>query len=274
MLNETPVIIPHDGERLAADVSVGGPEAVVLLPGWGGTRYGPQRILWSAAAALAARGFTTLRLDFRGRGDSTGDEAATLDGMIADVLAAARWLQSNHGVAKVHLVGLCSGGNVALGAAGLLPCVGDLVCWSLLPLMEHKAQVARQGTPRGQLILHYLRKLVQPESWRKLLRGEANLKGAMKTVAGDKEGDDAEKRRKTSARDILGDLNRFSGSLHLLYGSADPEAAGSQAFFEAWRRKRALPGHTRVIPGAPHNFYTAQWTAAVVAQTAEWLSGR
>jgi len=274
MLIETPVVIPHDGEFLVADVCAGGPEGVLLLPGWGGTRYGPQRILCQAAAALAARGLTTLRLDFRGRGDSTGDEAATLDGMVADAAAAAHWLVARHGVTRVHLVGLCSGGNVALGAAGLLPVVGHLVCWSLLPLMEHKAQAARQGTPRGRLLLQYLRKALRPETWRKLLRGEANVTGAMKTLAKDKEGDDAEKRRKTSARDILADLASFRGALHLLYGSADPEAAGSQAFFEAWRRQRGLAGETRVIPGAPHNFYTAHWTDAVIAQTADWLAPR
>ena len=273
MLSETPVIIPNSGEGLIADVHTAGREGVLLLPGWGGTRFGPQRILWQAAAGLAESGFTTLRIDFRGRGDSTGDPlSVTLDDMIADAVTAANWLRETHGIARLHLVGLCSGGNVALGAASQIPFAGDLVCWSLLPFMEHKTQAVKQGTPRTALLKQYLRKAFQPESWRKLLRGEANVKGAVQTLAKDKEGDEAEKRRKTSARDILADLAGYKGNLHLLFGSADPEAAGSQAFFEAWRAKRGIPGHTCIIPGAPHNFYTAQWTAEVVGQTVEWLS--
>jgi len=273
-MNETPVSISSGGEQLIADVHVGGAEGVLLLPGWGGTRYGPQRILWQAAAALAAAGFTTLRVDFRGRGDSTGDPAAvTLDDMIADAVAAGHYLQTQQGVTRLHLVGLCSGGNVALGAAAQLPCAGHLVCWSLLPFMEHKATAAKQGTPRAALLTHYLRKALQWESWVKLVRGEANVQGAVKTLARDKEGDAAEKRRKTSARDILADLADFRGSLHLLFGSADPEAAGSQAFFEGWRRQQGMAGHTRIIANAPHNYYTAQWTAEVIAQTVAWLAG-
>jgi pimeloyl-ACP methyl ester carboxylesterase len=272
-MNEMPLCIPSHGDTLIGDLhrAPGATDGVLLLPGWSGTRYGPQRILLEAAQAIAIRGYTTLRIDFRGRGDSTGDPAATLDGMIDDAIAAVDWLRTEHGIARVSLVGLCSGGNVALGAASRLTDVGHVVCWSLLPFMEHKAQAVKQGTPRLALLRQYAAKLLRPETWRKLLRGEANVKGAVQTLAKDKEGDDAERRRKTSARDILGDLHAFGGQLHLLYGSRDPEAAGSRAFFEDWCRRQRIPVDVHIIDGAPHNFYTAAWTAEVVAQTAAWL---
>ena len=271
MLTEIPIMIPHDGDRIIADLHAGGAEGVLLLPGWSGTRYGPQRIFWQAAAAFAERGFTTLRVDFRGRGDSSGDATVTLDGMIADAAAAAAWLRRERGVTRLHLIGLCSGGNVALGAAALISGVGDIVCWSLLPFMEHKAGAARQGTPRGALLRQLLRKAARAESWLKLLRGEANVRGAVGAVAKDKEGDAEERGRKTSQRDILADLAGFRGKLHLLFGSADPESPGARAFFEDWRRRHGIPGETRIIPGAPHNFYTARWTAEAIAQTVIWL---
>jgi pimeloyl-ACP methyl ester carboxylesterase len=260
------------GGHLAGDLRLGGAEAVVILPGWGGTRYGPQRILWQTARAIAERGSTTLRIDLRGRGDSTGDEAATLDGMIEDAVASVRWLRREHGVGRVHLVGICSGGNVALGAAGLLDDIGTVVCWSLLPFMEHKTKAAKQGTPRTGLLLAMARKALRPETWRKLFRGEVNVKGAAQVLAKDKEGDDAEKARKTSARDILADLAKgFTGDLRLLYGEKDPEAPGSQAFFEEWCRSHAVRVETAVILGAPHTYYTATWTRAVVERTSAWL---
>lgn len=271
-MSERPLLIPCQGDQLAVDVHPGSSHGVIFLPGWSGTRYGPQRILLQAAEAAAARGCTTLRLDFRGRGDATGDPAATLDRMIEDTCTAAAWLRETQGVQTLSLVGLCSGGNVALGAASLLPDVAHVVCWSLLPFMEHKVQATKQGTPRWQLLRQMLGKALRPEAWRKLLRGEANVKGAVKTLAKDKEGDAEEKARKTSSRDILADLaGSFHGRLHLLYGSRDPESAGSQAFFTAWCHQHDIPCDVHTIPGAPHNFYTAAWTREVAARTAHWL---
>lgn len=271
-MGEVPISIPGGAGQLIGDLHTGGANAVILISGWGGTRYGPQRILVQTAAALGAQGLTTLRLDFRGRGDSPGDPTTvTLDAMIEDVATAAAWLRREHGVTTLHLVGLCSGANVALGVASVTPDVGHVVCWSILPFMEHKAQATRQGTPRLQLLRQMLRKLVQPESWRKLLRGEANVRGAVQVLAKDKEGDADERKRKTSRRDILADLARFPGAVHLIYGSRDPESAGSRAFFTDWCRRHRIPCDVQVIDGAPHNFYTAQWTRLVVEHTTAWL---
>ncbi|HEY3418255.1 MAG TPA: alpha/beta fold hydrolase [Armatimonadota bacterium] len=270
---EHPVTIPIGEEMLVADFTPGGAEGALLLPGWGGTRYGPQRILLQTAAALAERGLATLRLDFRGRGDSTGSAAAaTLDSMIEDAITAATWLTAE-GVQRLHLIGICSGGNVALGAASRLPQTASLTCWSLLPFMEHKAQAARQGRPRSAMLRHLLRKVFHLESWRKLLRGEANVRGATQMLTTDKEGDAEERAHKTSSRDILAELEQYTGCLRLLYGARDPEAAGSRAFFESWCRQHEIPVDAVTIPGAPHNFYTARWTAEVIAQTVTWLTG-
>jgi pimeloyl-ACP methyl ester carboxylesterase len=272
-MSERPVVIPTADSYLVGDLAPGGAEAVVFLPGWGGTRYGPQRILPAAAEAAQASGFTTLRVDFRGRGDSPGaEDAATLDTMIADVVAAVAWLRAEQGVTAVHLVGICSGGNVALGAASQLDGVGRVICWSLLPFMEHKAQATRQGTPRGALLKKLLRKALNVDTWRRLLRGEASVGRAMQAVVKDKEGDAGERERKTSRRDILADLaGCFHGDLRLIYGTQDPEAAGSRTFFTEWCRAQRVPLTVYAVTGAPHNYYTAAWTAEVVAQTAEWL---
>ncbi len=231
-MSEQPMLIPRGSDYLVADISAGGADGVIFLPGWAGTRFGPQRILWMAADVFVARGYTTARLDFRGRGDSAGDpQQVTLDDMIEDTLAVADWLRAQHGVQRLTLCGLCSGGNVALGAASLRDDVAHVVCWSLLPFMEHKAQAARQGTPRGALLRGMLRKVCRLETWRKLLRGEANVRGAVKVLVKDKEGDAEEQRRKTSRRDILGDLEeRFHCRLHLIYGTRDPEAAARAPF--------------------------------------------
>lgn len=274
-MTERPVTFPSDGETLIGTLHA--PEAagdvVVLVGGWGGTRYGPQRILVAAARSLSAAGHPCLRFDYRGRGDSTGDPAATtLDDMIADALAGVRHLDSLLGERPVRLVGICSGANVAIGAASLMPeRVVAIICWSLLLFMEHKAPT-RSGARQASLVRHLARRALSPAAWLRLLRGEANVGGAARAVAADPEGGPEERRRKTSARDILSDFARYRGRCDLIFGERDPESGASRAFFKDWLARHGIPTRIKVIPGAPHNFYAADWTDQVVALTVDWLS--
>lgn len=276
--NGVPLSLNSRGQTLAGTAHlVGGSlRGAVLLQGWGGTRYGPQRILVEASRSLAACGISCVRIDFRGRGDSQGDPAATtLDGMIEDALAAADWLKTEQGVQRFTFLGLCSGANVSLGAASLrLAETEAVVAWSLLPFMEHKQQVyGRKSKTKSALLRRYLRKMVTVEAWKKLLAGRANVSGAMQTLKQDKEGADEEKQRKTSQRDILADFQGFAGRCFLVYGTRDPEAADSAAFFQRWFADRHIEHEVRWITGAPHNFYTAEWTRQVIDVTVAWLTG-
>jgi len=271
-----PVSFTSQGETLIGTVHVaeGSDRGVILLGGWGGARYGPQRILFEASQALAAGGLTCLRFDFRGRGDSQGDPtAASLDGMIEDTLAAVLWLKEHHGIRRLTFLGLCSGANVSIGAASLMPDETEaLIAWSLLPFMEHKA-AAHGKKDRGKAALRrqYLKKAFSADAWKKLLSGRANVSGAVQTLTKDKEGGDGEKERKTSRRDILKDFQRFRGRCLTIYGTQDPEAADSCAFFGKWLDDHDVRHDAHWIKGAPHNFYTAEWTKQVIGISVEWL---
>ncbi len=272
---ETPVLILNNGKTLAADVNIFGENAVILISGWAGTRYGPQRILWRTARELADAGFSTLQLDFQGRGDSPGNpDDTTLDSMIDDVLTAISWIQEEKGIKNISLVGICSGANVAMGVASLNKTVTNIVCWSILPFMEDKTKAAKQGTPRKQILMNYFKKIIRIETWKKILKGEANVGGAMKNLTKDKEGDDSEKDRKRSRRIITKELSGYLGNILFVYGENDPEAAGSGAFFTDWAKKNKIAHQLIKINGAPHNFYTAAWTADVVNKTVTWLADK
>ncbi len=125
-MNEQPVIIPR-GERLSASPT----SAPAARRGSSSSPAGPARVLarsassGTAADAFAARGYTTARLDFRGRGDSAGDpQQATLDGMIDDACAVADWLRATHGVQRFTLCRLMlrrqcrAGGRLAARRCG------------------------------------------------------------------------------------------------------------------------------------------------------------
>ncbi|GAB4251589.1 MAG: bifunctional alpha/beta hydrolase/OsmC family protein [Deferrisoma sp.] len=79
------------------------------------------------ARALTERGIAVLRFDFAGLGESTGAFArTTLAGNLADLRAAARFLEAREGGPHL-LVGHSLGGTAALLVAGDLPAVRAVV---------------------------------------------------------------------------------------------------------------------------------------------------
>jgi dienelactone hydrolase len=239
------------------------PHGVLALHGWGGVRAGPHRLFVLLARELAGRGVPVLRFDHAGRGVSGGEAtAATLDGMIADAQAAAAALCARTGAAAVAAVGICSGGNVALGAAGLAPeRLRRCVCVSTLPFAAPDAGRSRQKA--WGLLRQYARKALSPATWRRVLRGEASLRRAGRVVENALQESAAERARKNSARDLPAALAGYDGALHFLYGGGDPEAPAARAYYEALAARHGLAAGFEVIPGANHNFYSLPWAAAL-----------
>lgn len=118
---------------------------VILLHGFTGSRdelpipNTEDRVFSRTARLLAENGYASLRIDFRGSGESIADmtyEATTFEGQVADALAAVGYLQSLDRVdgGDVFVIGWSQGGLVAsavaarsdaLDAAALWQAVGD-----------------------------------------------------------------------------------------------------------------------------------------------------
>jgi pimeloyl-ACP methyl ester carboxylesterase len=83
-------------------------------------RVGPNRMHVELARGLAAVGYTCLRFDLSGIGDSgkRNDGLSPLESSLADVREAIDWLQATRGTRKVILAGLCSGADHSLLCAG------------------------------------------------------------------------------------------------------------------------------------------------------------
>lgn len=79
-------------------------------------RVGPNRMSVTLARELSACGFSVLRFDLSGIGDSAPreDVLAPLDAAMADVREALDWLEQTRGARRFILVGLCSGADQAV----------------------------------------------------------------------------------------------------------------------------------------------------------------
>lgn len=126
------------GETLAASLERPSPSAepcpaVLLLHGFTGHKAEDGRLFVRLARALAASGMASLRIDFRGSGDSDGDFAdLTIERELEDARAALSLLAALPSVdgARVAVLGLSLGSAVAALLAGERADLAALVLWA------------------------------------------------------------------------------------------------------------------------------------------------
>lgn len=156
--------------------------AILMLNVGTNHRVGPNRLYVKMARAWAARGYRSLRFDLAGIGDSrTAAGYATnrlySKGSTTDVGAAIHRL-SGLGVQHFILVGLCSGAYVAFQTALADPRVTGLVLINPRRLDWSEGETLQSAMQRSYKSSHYYRRaMFQPETYRRLFRGEIDVRG-------------------------------------------------------------------------------------------------
>ncbi len=163
-VSESDVSIDNMGQNIVGTLAMPegeGPFPVaLLLHGFTGTRHelpvlGTEDTMFSRSARwLGERGVASLRIDFRGSGESDGAwEDTTFSGQIADAIAAIDWLEMQEGVdgGNISVIGLSQGGLVAASAAGQDARVSNLVLWSAVsnPVMSYGILLGFDTLPAG-----------------------------------------------------------------------------------------------------------------------------
>jgi len=107
------------------------PSGVVLCNPIGDDLTRAHRALRHLAERLSEAGFSVLRFDFHGTGDSSGDEREPdrVKTWIEDIALATRELRARSGAKEVSLAGLRLGGTLAMVAAAEQGEVDSLVLW-------------------------------------------------------------------------------------------------------------------------------------------------
>ena len=145
-MKEFPVFVPYEKEHLAATFTVpdGDPEALVLLLAGTGAPRSHRFQLWTRTArALADQGLASVRIDYRGIGDSRGRMAQPVlgDERLDQAVTAARFGMKACGVNRLAVIGNCSGGVVGLGVTARMPEVEASIL--ILPRLVYMSGVSR-----------------------------------------------------------------------------------------------------------------------------------
>ena len=146
--------------------------AVILLNPGIVHRVGPGRIYVKIARALAAKGFTALRFDFSGIGDSSArlDNCHFEKSSVDETCAAMSFLETTRGINHFILLGGCSGATVSLETARFDRRVTD----AILINFPARADEDDRTTERSDGYYYWTFALSSLKSWRKLFTGKSD----------------------------------------------------------------------------------------------------
>ena len=200
------------GQRLGVVIVVGGPQY----------RAGSHRQFVLTARAFASAGFPVLRFDYRGMGDSDGEQR-TFESVHEDIHMAIDTLVQESGVSQVVLYGLCDAAS-----AVLMYCTDDPRVAGLIILNPWVRTV--QGEASAQLWHYYPRRILQRSFWAKLFQGNLPVVRALGGLFGTVKRSQAASGATSAPREsfiarMLKGCSSFRGQILLLISGRDLTAA-------------------------------------------------
>ncbi len=160
------VNFPNEGMNIAASLvlpkGLNKPPIVMFLNGYAGDRKeilitGTEEYMWERLSRiLAEQGLASLRIDFRGSGDSDGDfTMATFSTQISDAVAAVGFISRNLrdyvNWKKIGIIGFSQGGLVGACTAARDKRVDSLCLWSPVshPPIVYENLFLKSGMKQG-----------------------------------------------------------------------------------------------------------------------------
>lgn len=285
---EEPFFFECEGERLPgiatfseSTVDIG----VLIIVGGPQYRVGSHRQFVLLARAIANASIPSMRFDFRGAGDATGEQH-TYEDIDADIRAAiAVFFARLPQLKRVVLWGLCGAASAALLYAYRDPRVAGLVLVNPWVRTE-------EGIARTYLRHYYLRRLVDKQLWRKVLAGDFDfvdsaksltsmvrsaISGRRRSAVADGaivQADAIDRSLPLPARMAFG-MAHFAGDVLIVLSGTDYTAlefrtavTGNEQWQEALARNRVV---WHEIAAANHTFATREWRDEATSVTLRWL---
>jgi dienelactone hydrolase len=256
---------------------------------------GPGRAYVELAREWAALGFSVLRMDIGGVGDSHArfgavDNHPYPNHAVEDIATAARWMVERARVSRVIVAGLCSGAHASFhaglqihGLSGIIVINPIVFYWNTTCALDVSAWMNYYESRR------YSRAAREIASWVRLVRGQVNVRhaasvayGRMRELAG---GVATRLWQRlgwggTDGENVADDLARIAArgvDVLLVFSEGDP---GLDFVRRRYARPiRLLERHSstfamRVIPDADHTFTRREARARLAALLAAHLTAR
>jgi len=298
------------GQRLFGTLHLPGtpnralPAVILLSPGVK-MRVGPGRLYVPLTELMNSLGYTVLRFDFHGLGDSEGELNETLladvynhievGRYVGDTLSAIRWLREQHGCKRFMLGGLCGGAITALLAAERDKSVDSLLSLGMTVTLASNAATPAKYLTRAQLDSRrqgYYRRLLQPKSWLRLLTFQSEygvIWRSMKRLFIKEPAPAAKPASSTAAIEQRGNANPLfppayfaflqrGGKALMIFSEKDRLQSEYEEKFVAFHQQqltdyqRQIDQH--VIPGANHVLSFHEWRDEMLVKARTWLSSR
>jgi alpha/beta superfamily hydrolase len=219
-------------------------------------------MLTDMARTLGQAGFASLRFDFRGRGESDDPaQGCTLESMADDLVRTSDELKRRSGAMQLVLVGICSGGNIAIGSLHRLRDVTGAFMLSVYPFSEADS-FGRNTNRTAHFLVEYLRKACRLSTWKRLIRGELFFGKIASVLFGHYKKDSRrhDDQLKPEGGAPIDNLVAYPEvSVKMIYGEADPDYQASYEYFHQYSEGKQRPISFETIAGANHNFYSNQW---------------
>ena len=161
------VILSNGGQKmfgvLHRPLRVKRAPVVLMCHGFAGTKVGRYRICVRMAEALTRFGIASMRIDFRGCGDSEGEfQRTTLSGQVEDAMLALNWLGEDEGIdiSRLGVMGRSLGAPVAVLAASRFGGAKSMAIWSAVfngapwasAWQQHLSGKGNEDLPPGTVI--------------------------------------------------------------------------------------------------------------------------
>jgi len=253
---ETAVTLDNEIAAIVGQPQVDGPvPAVVMLHGFASVKDEVGEMYKRLAAALGERGIASIRIDFRGWGESGGGmENSTVTGMVEDAAVAYEYMASQDFVdaSQMGVLGFSLGGRIAIVTAGQNPdWYASMGLWStggnIDPVTFQGEEAYDTAQAEGQVTLDL--------GWTMITLGSEFFDSL-------------------TAYDVEEEYPKYSGPVFVVAGTDDPDPA---EFFD-WYLENAQ-GELRaglLVEGGDHIYavLTDDQTMAekVIATTADWFA--
>lgn len=264
--------IPKDAGKRGILIIVGGPQY----------RAGSHRQFTLLARQFASNGIPSMRFDYRGMGDSEGEQrefTSVDDDIRAAVDCFFREMPELH---EVVLWGLCDAASASIFYAPQDSRIAGLVL--LNPWVR-----SEQGVAKAYLKHYYLARLVDRQLWRKIFTGKFALFASVRSFLQqinklmfqkkDTQTDVGHGQASDLVLDlpkkIEADLRRFKGRTLFVLCSNDLTAQEFSDLAESskeWKKLMSSPGISRMdLEGANHTFSQRRWREQIGQRTIDWI---